>query len=73
MTTAPNTDLRQISAQDFAMLGITDIAYVRSKAVDETIVFAIHSADGNEVAQLPTREAAIATIIQNDLEPVGLQ
>ena len=72
MTTETITDLRQISAHDFAMLGITDVAYVRAKTVDDAAVFAIHSADGNEVAQLPSRDAAVATIIQNDLEPVGL-
>ena len=66
------TDLRQISPQDFAMLGLTDVAYVRSKPIDDVIAFAIHSADGTEVAVLPAYDTAIATILQNDLEPVGL-
>ena len=66
------TDLRQISSQDLAMLGLTDVAYVRSKPVVDAVAFAIHSADGTEVAVLPTYDIAIATILQNDLEPVRL-
>ncbi len=72
MTMEKVTDLRQISPQDFAMLGITDVAYVKSKPVKGVVAFAIHSADGTEVAVLPTYDAAIATILQNDLDPVGL-
>ncbi len=72
MTMEKVTDLRQISPQDFAMLGLTDVAYVRFKPVDGDIAFAIHSANGTEVAVMPTYDIAIATIIQNDLEPVGL-
>ena len=73
MTTEKLIDLRHISSQDLAMLGMTDVAYVRSKTKDGVTVFAIHSADGAEVAIVPTYEAAIATILQNDLEPVTLQ
>ncbi len=72
MTIEKVTDLREISPRDFAMLGLTDVAYVRAKIVDDATVFAIHSADGAEVAELPTHAAAVATIVQNDLEPVAL-
>ena len=64
--------MRQISPQDVARLGLTDVAYSRSEGGDDVVAFAIHSADGTEVAVLPAYDTAIATILQNDLEPVGL-
>ncbi len=73
MIAEKQADLRQLTQQDFAALGLADIAYVRPKLVNGATVFAIHTADGNEAAVTPTHETAIATIRQNDLEPVHLQ
>ena len=35
-------------------------------------MYAIHTADGNEVAVVDGRELAFATISQNELEPVSV-
>ncbi len=68
---AQNIDLlRQITSHDLAGLGLNDIAYVTPKFVADVTVFAIHTADGNEVAVVETQDLAIATILQNDLELV---
>ena len=64
--------LRQISAQEFALLGMQDVAYIRRVVVNDEAGFAIHAADGTEVAILPSRDLAFATVRQHDLEPVSV-
>ena len=64
--------LRQISAQEFALLGMQDVAYIRRVTVNDEAGFAIHAADGTEVAVLPSRELAFATVRQHDLEPMSV-
>lgn len=64
--------LRQITPKEFALLGMQDIAYIR-RVVDEGAVgFAIHAADGTQVAMLPDRATAFATVRQHDLEPLSV-
>ena len=64
--------LRQISPQEFALLGMQDMAYIRRVVVNDEAGFAIHAADGTEVAVLPSRDLAFATVRQHDLEPVSV-
>ncbi len=64
--------LRHISAQEFALLGMQHMAYVKRKIADDQVVFAIHAADGTEVAVLSSRDAALATIRQHELEPMSV-
>ena len=64
--------IRQITPQDLAALGVSDIAYVRPATVDGQRVFVVHAADGAELAVLPTRESAIAAVRQNDMEPLSV-
>ena len=64
--------LRQISAQEFALLGMQDMAYIRRVVVNDEAGFALHAADGTEVAVLPSRDLAFATVRQHDLEPVSV-
>jgi hypothetical protein len=64
--------LRQISAQEFALLGMQDIAYVRRVTFNDESGFAIHAADGTQVAVLPDRDVAFATVRQHDLEPLSV-
>ena len=64
--------LRQISAQEFALLGMQDMAYVRRVIVNDEAGFAIHAADGTQVAVLPSRDLAFATVRQHDLEPMSV-
>ena len=54
------------------MLGLEDVAYVKRVVLDGTEGFAVHAADGTQMAVLPNRELAFAVIRQNDLDPVSV-
>jgi hypothetical protein len=64
--------LRQITPKEFALLGMQDIAYIRRVLVEGGVGFAIHAADGTQVAVLPDRATAFATVRQHDLEPLSV-
>jgi hypothetical protein len=64
--------LRLITAQDFAAMGMQQVAYVRPALVNGISAFAIHAADGSQIGVAPNREVALAAIVQNELEPVTL-
>jgi len=68
----PADRLRQITPKQFAVLGMSDIAYVKRLVEKDEVAYAIYSADGTQVAVLPDRDVAIATILQNDLQPMSL-
>ena len=62
-----------LSAKEFAALGLHDVAYVKPKAQENGRVrYAIHTADGAEVAVVAGREVALATVRQNDMEPLSV-
>ncbi len=64
--------LRHITPKEFALLGLQDMAYIKRVAAEEGIAFAVYAADGTQVAVLPDREIAFATVRQHDLEPVSV-
>jgi len=68
---------RAIPPADFAALGIQHIAYIKPAltAAEEGGVaygYAIHAADGTQMAVLPSRDVAMAAVLQHDLEPVSV-
>ena len=64
--------LRQITPTEFALLGMQDIAYFKRVTVNDQPAFAIHAADGTQIAVLADRDIAFATVRQHDLEPVNV-
>jgi len=64
--------LRYISPQELALLGMQDVAYIKSIVVNDEPAFAIFAADGTQVAVLAEREVAFATVRQHDMEPVSV-
>jgi hypothetical protein len=64
--------LRHLTARDFALLGVQDLAYVKQVSVNDVTAYALHAADGTQIAVLPDREIAFATLRQHDLEPVSV-
>ncbi len=62
--------LRNLSTHDFKNFGLNQIAYIRSFENDGALSYAIHDADGEEVAVLTSRDEAIIVSRQKDLEPV---
>lgn len=65
--------LRNLTPQDFASLGVGQVAYVRPVVIDGMQAYAIHAANGQPLGALASSAAALGAIRQNDLEPVTLQ
>lgn len=67
------TEAKQAMSQnELAALGLELIAYMKPVVVEGQPLVAIHSADGDMVGLVPTREAATRAIRQNELEPVSV-
>jgi hypothetical protein len=64
--------LRHISAKEFAILGVQDMAYIRRITITDGVAFGVYAADGTQVAVLPDRDTAFATVRQHDLEPLSV-
>jgi hypothetical protein len=64
--------MRHMTANDLAMLGMQDIAYVKPVTVDGGTSFAIHAADGTQMALTANRDLAFAVVRQNEMEPVSV-
>ncbi|MGD1876491.1 MAG: DUF1150 family protein [Kiloniellaceae bacterium] len=62
----------ELSPQDFQLLGINDIAYVKKEREDGKDVFMIHSADGSAITALADFDVAFAAVRQNGLEPLSV-
>ena len=65
-------EMRHMTVSDLAMLGVQDIAYVKRVLVDGAPGYAIHAADGTQMALIPDRDVAFAVVRQNELEPVSV-
>jgi hypothetical protein len=72
MITQSNDLLKNISAQDLLTFGLNDIAYLKPANVNGQAVFAIHAADGSQLAFVANREVGVAAMQQHELEPVSL-
>jgi hypothetical protein len=64
--------IRHISPQDLAVLGVPDIAYIKRVVEDNVVGYAVHAADGTEIATVPDRAVAFAMVRQHDMEPVSV-
>jgi hypothetical protein len=58
--------------QEFALLGVQDVAYVKRVVINDAPAFAIFAADGTQIAVLGNYEVAVATVRQHDLEPLSV-
>jgi hypothetical protein len=65
-------NIRQLSPKDLAALGVQDIAFVKCITVNDDIAYAIHAADGTQMAMMADRDIAFAAIRQHGLEPVSV-
>jgi len=62
-------DIRHISVEQLAKLGMAQIAYVKRVVVNGEQGFAIHAADGTPMALAGDRDVAIAAILQHEMVP----
>ena len=60
-------DIRHISAEQLAQLGMQQIAYVKPVVVNGAEAFAIHAADGTPMAIAGDRDVAMAAIRQHEM------
>ncbi len=56
---------------DLASWGIEDVAYVRPISQNGEELYGIFAADGTELATVESRDTAIITVRQNELEPLS--
>jgi hypothetical protein len=74
-TTAPaaagttRIDIRHMTVEQLAGLGVSQIAYVKPVMMNGTMAFAIHAADGTPMALADDRELAVAAIRQHEMQP----
>ena len=61
-----------MSSQAFLALGSMHVAYVKTVAVEGGIAYAIHAADGAQLAVFDNRDLAMVAARQHDLEPVSV-
>jgi hypothetical protein len=64
--------VRDISPEQLAALGLDRFAYVRPALVEGQKVYAIHSANGNAIGIMSGRDLAFAAVRQHDMEPVSV-
>jgi len=64
--------IRALTPQDLLMLGIKDMAYVKDVEVDGETAVALFAANGQQIAVMEDRQAAVATAWQNGLAPMTL-
>ena len=62
-------DIRKMSPEQFAQLGMTKLAYVKPVIVNGETGFAIHAADGTPMAIADNCEVAVAAIVQHEMVP----
>ncbi len=66
-------DIRHLSPEQLARLGVAQIAYVRPVIVNGAAAFAIHAADGTPMAIAPDQNVAMAAIVQHHMVAALLQ
>ncbi len=64
--------ISSLTDSELMALGTDDMAYVKPVVVHGTHAYAIHSADGAQLAVVPNRAVAFATVRDNDLDPVSV-
>ena len=62
-------DIRHISTEQLAQLGLQQIAYVKPIVVNGSAAFAIHAADGTPMAIAGELDLAVAAIVQHEMVP----
>jgi hypothetical protein len=65
--TIERIDIRHISIEQLARLGVSQIAYVKPIVMNGAQAFAIHAADGTPMAIAGDRDVAIAAVHQQEM------
>ena len=65
-------DVRHLSVEQLAALGMSHIAYVKPVIINGVAGFAIHAADGTPMAVAGDRDVAVAAIVQHEMHPLSV-
>ena len=68
----PPLKIDALSDQDLLTFGIHNMAYIRKVNIEGDVSYMIHAADGTPMSSMDDRDSALATILNNDLEPISL-
>jgi hypothetical protein len=60
-------DIRHLSSDQLARLGVEQIAYVKAVMMNGMVAYAIHAADGTPMAVAGDRDVAIAAVHQHEM------
>ena len=60
-------DIRHLSSEQLAQLGVSQIAYVKQVMMNGARAFAIHAADGSPMAVAGDQALAVAAIQQHEM------
>jgi hypothetical protein len=63
---------KPIAPQEFVALGMEQVAYIKPIVLNDQAAFAIHAADGTQMAVMNNRLVAEAAVRQYELEPVSV-
>jgi len=66
-TTTEPFDIRHLSSEQLARLGVQQIAYVKAVMMNGMVAYAIHAADGTPMAVAGDRDVAIAAVHQHEM------
>ena len=73
MNATNNEAQARFSEQEFARLGMSDLAYIRPVVLETGPGFMIHAADGTALGVTPDRDMAFVAARQHGLEPQSIQ
>jgi hypothetical protein len=72
MDAQTSNSLKNLSLSDLLVFGLNDVAYLKPATVNGQSVYAIHAADGSQLALVANQEVGFAAMMEHDLEPVPL-
>ena len=61
-----------MSAEAFEHWGMEQIAYIKQTTLNGARVYAVHAANGQQLATAPARDLAAALVVQNELTPLDV-
>ncbi|TMJ62484.1 MAG: DUF1150 family protein [Alphaproteobacteria bacterium] len=64
--------MRDLSPGELGMLGMAGVAYIKPVLIEGAEAFAVHAADGTQMAVIPDRDIAFAVVRQHELEPLSV-
>ena len=64
------TPASTMNAEAFAHWGLNEVAYIKQTEMNGVLVYAVHAANGDQLATAPARNVAAALVLQNELTPV---